>query len=110
MPLGESGATYMEINNRSEQEDRLIGATSGIAARVELHTHHADHSGLVRMHRVKDGLPLPTGTTSVLAHGGHHIMMMGLTRTLSVGDEFTMTLYFEQAAPIAITVPVELPR
>ena len=110
MPLGKSGAAYMEINNRSEREDRLIGASSDIAARVELHAHHADHSGIVRMHHVKDGLPLPEGTTSVLAHGGHHIMMIGLTKTLSVGDEFTMTLYFEHAEPIEITVPVELPR
>jgi len=46
----------------------------------------------------------------MMARGGHHVMFLGLNRPLQDGDEVQLTLEFEKAGDIAVTVPVDLQR
>jgi copper(I)-binding protein len=57
--------------------------------------------------RPVDGVALAAGERVALEPGGLHIMLMGVTRSLAVGDTIAVTLSFEQSAPLAILVPVE---
>ncbi|NCX55288.1 MAG: copper chaperone PCu(A)C [Rhodobacterales bacterium] len=43
-----------------------------------------------------------------LKRGGDHVMFMGLTRSLEHGDKFELTLTFEHAGDVTLTVPVDL--
>lgn len=105
-----SGAAFMVIENSGDTDDRLVDAASEVAARVELHTHTEDDDGVMRMRRVEDGFAVPAGGSHALARGGDHVMFMGLARSLDHGDSVDVTLTFEQAGEIEVTIPVDLER
>lgn len=108
--MSQSGAAFMEIMNQTDTDDRLIDARSEVAERVELHTHQEDANGVMRMIHVEEGFAIAAGETHALARGGDHVMFLGLTRELAHGDELELTLVFEQAGEVTITVPVDLER
>ena len=75
-PAAPTGAAFMTLVNGSDQDDRLIAAQSDAAARVEIHTHVEDASGVMRMVEVEDGIALPAGVSHSLKRGGDHIMFI----------------------------------
>lgn len=105
-----SGAAFMAVTNPTDTDDRILGARSDVAERVELHTHIQTDEGVMRMVEVEEGIPLPAGETVMLQRGGLHVMFLGLTRPLNHGDEIEITLEFETAEPLTVTVPVDLER
>ncbi|MEQ5871289.1 copper chaperone PCu(A)C [Sagittula sp. NFXS13] len=109
-PTAKAGAAFMVIENTGDSDDRLVGAASDIAARVELHTHKDMGEGVMRMMQVEEGFAVPAGGTHALARGGDHVMFMGLKRPMNQGDMVTVTLTFEKAGDIEIDVPVDLER
>lgn len=108
--MAQTGAAFMVIHNHGGPDDRLVGAASDIAARVELHTHEEDTNGVMRMIHVEQGFDLPTDGEIILQRGGHHVMFMGLTAPLEQGDMIDLTLVFEQAGEVTVQVPVDLER
>jgi len=107
-PNAPSAAAFMVLSNEGETPDRLIEVSSDLAKRIELHTHIASDDGVMRMREVEDGFSVPAGGTHRLERGSDHVMMMGLTRALSSGDEVEMTLVFETAGEITVTFLVGL--
>jgi copper(I)-binding protein len=107
--MAQSGAAFMAITNQSDTDDRVLSASSDVADRVELHTHIND-DGVMRMVHVEDGFAVGAGETIMLQRGGMHVMFLGLTRSLAHGDEVDVTLTFETADPVTITIPVDLER
>lgn len=105
--LASTGAVYMDIVNSGEHADRLTHASvaADIAAKVEIHTM-VMNGDMMQMRELEDGLPLAAGSTSSLAAGGNHIMLMGLAGPLNDGESFTITLHFEKAESISISVPI----
>ncbi|ALG89222.1 MULTISPECIES: copper chaperone PCu(A)C [Actibacterium] len=108
--LSQSGAAFMVLKNRADSDDRLVGATSDVAERVELHTHISDAQGVMQMVEVEEGFPIPAGGSHALARGGDHVMFLGLTRPLQQGDVIQVTLSFEKAGDITVDIPVDLQR
>lgn len=109
-PSAISGAAFMTLHNHGDVDDRLIGASSAVADRVELHTHIADDQGVMRMVEVEEGFPLPADGEHVLARGGDHVMFLGITTPFEDGTMVPLTLTFEQAGDVTIEVPVDLQR
>jgi copper(I)-binding protein len=105
-----AGAAFMMIQNTGETDDRLIGVESDAAARVELHTHQVDDSGVAKMVHVEEGFVIPAGETHMLKRGGDHVMFMGLTAPFEQGATVPVTLIFENAGEVEIAVPVDLER
>ncbi|MDO6726073.1 copper chaperone PCu(A)C [Cognatishimia sp. 1_MG-2023] len=105
-----TGAAFLEVHNMGDEEDRLIDVRSDAAAKVELHTHKDMGDGIMKMMHVEEGFAIPAGETHALARGGDHVMLMGLTSRLAHGDEVNVTLVFEKAGEIAVTIPVDLER
>lgn len=105
-----SGAAFMAVTNPTDSDDRIIAARSDVAERVELHTHIQTDEGVMRMVELEEGIPLPAGETVMLQRGGLHVMFLGLTRPLEHGDTVAITLEFETADPLTVTVPVDLER
>ncbi len=106
----QSGAAFMTIENRGDADDRLIGASSDIAARVELHTHEEDDDGVMRMSEVEDGFAIPAGGSYSLERGGAHVMLMGIDAPFEDGETIALSLEFEHAGPVEVEVPVDLSR
>lgn len=100
-----TGAVYMALTNTGDTADRLVGATTDVAAAVEIHETH-DDDGIMRMRPLPDGLEVPAGETVVLEPGGLHLMLIGLTHDLEPDASFTITLDFEIAGPIDVPVTV----
>ena len=108
--MSKAGAAFMMIKNTGDEDDQLIGVSSDVAKRTELHTHKDDGNGNMQMLHVKEGFAVPAGGMHMLARGGDHVMMMGLNRGLEHGDVVTITLTFEKAGEVALDVPVDLER
>lgn len=51
------GGAFMKIHNDEAKQDFLLGGSSPVADRVEVHTHINDN-GVMRMREVKGGVPL----------------------------------------------------
>ena len=97
------------IRNRGEQADRLVGASTPVAARVELHRMTLDN-GVMRMREVAF-IELPPKSDTPLRHGGAcHLMLIDLKRPLKDGERFDLTLQFERAGARTVQVWVQSPR
>ena len=99
------GAFYMTITNTGDAPDRLVSVQTDVASNVEIHDVVMD-GGVMQMMPQLDGVEIPAGGELVLAPGGYHVMLIGLTESLLNGDAFTATLTFETAGEVEITVPV----
>lgn len=109
-PMAISGAAFMAVTNPTDTDDRIVAATSDVAERVELHTHIQNSDGVMQMVHLEDGIPLPAGETVLLQRGGLHVMFLGLRQPFNDGDEITVTLEFDHAEPLTVTIPVDLQR
>lgn len=97
------GAAYLTITGGSSR-DRLVGADTDRASMVQLHT--VEESGGVATMREVDGVPVPAGRKVVMAPGGTHIMLMGLSQALVAGETFALQLRFENAGTLVVQVTV----
>ncbi|HER35542.1 MAG TPA: copper chaperone PCu(A)C [Halothiobacillaceae bacterium] len=102
-----NGAAYLEIRNAGSQSDWLLGAESPVAMATHIHETTMD-GGVMRMRPV-EGLEIPAGGTVSLRPQGLHIMFMKLHAPLSEGESIALTLVFERAGRIELTVPVAGP-
>jgi periplasmic copper chaperone A len=104
MPAGANGVVYLTITDQGEP-DTLIGVSSAVAAKAELHESFDDH-GVMKMRPVASLLVTPDKPVT-LAPGGYHIMLIGLKRSLVAGTGFPITLTFSKAGQVTTTVRVE---
>ncbi|KAA2312351.1 copper chaperone PCu(A)C [Pseudooceanicola sediminis] len=109
-PTAKSGAIFMTLRNTGPGDDRLIGASTPIAARAELHSTTQGADGVVSMARMDDGLMVGAGCAALLGRGADHLMLMGLTGGMTQGARFPLTLSFEKAGDLTVDVPVDMNR
>ena len=62
--------------------------------------------GEMTMQELVDGLALTAGETVTFEPGSYHVMLLDLVEPLEVGDEIDLTLEFEQAGSVSLTVEV----
>jgi periplasmic copper chaperone A len=101
-----TGAVYMTIDNKSATVDRLTGVSSEVADKLQIHEMKVQN-GVMQMREITGGLPISAGSSVVLKPGGYHVMLFGLKKPLTAGETFPLTLTFEQAGNISVTVPVQ---
>lgn len=99
----ENGAAYVTLI--AGTPDRLTGATTPVAAKVELHEVIHDN-GIMRMRELEGGLALEPGRKVTLAPGGYHLMLTGLKHQLKPGESFPLTLSFAAEPAVTVTVTV----
>jgi copper(I)-binding protein len=107
---GPHGNAYLRgIKNSGAQADRLLSASSPLAARVELHRLKPDAHGL-RGQQV-EAIVLPPKSVTRLRHtGDYQLTLIGLKQALKDGDRFDLTLNFEHAGSQTVKVWVQTPR
>ncbi len=99
-------AVYLTLVGGS-QADRLVGAETPRAGMAQIHVV-SEAEGMARM-RQTEGVDVPAHKSVALAPQGTHIMLMDLPRPLVAGERFPLTLQFEQAGKIGISVEVRAP-
>lgn len=97
---GPTAAVYLDLLNNAPEPDRLVGASSPLAQRIEFH-EHGESAGVMTMAAVPD-IPLPSGETVRLAPGGRHLMLFGLAQPLRPGQRLALTLVFERAGTLTV--------
>jgi len=96
---------YLTIENRGVQPDRLLSASSGAAAKVEIH-QMSMQDGIMTMRPREDGLAIAPEATVTLEPGGDHIMFIGLTAPFEEGQRVPVSLNFERAGKIETSFEV----
>ena len=101
-----TGAVYMTLDNKSGNADRLTGASSDVADKLQIHEMKVEN-GVMKMREIAGGLSIPAGRSVALKPGSYHVMLIGLKKPLTAGENFPLTLTFEKAGNISVTVPVQ---
>jgi len=73
------GGAFMKIHNDEAKQDFLVGGSSPVAERIEVHTHV----------------------------NGYHVMFMGLKKPLKEGEKVPVTLKFKNAKPQTVQLEVK---
>ncbi len=99
------GGGYLTIANKGTAPDRLIGGTSDVADKVEVH-EMSMANGVMTMRALDGGLTIEPGKTVSLAPGGLHLMLLGLKAPLKQGQAVPVTLTFEKAGAVKLSLDV----
>ena len=96
-PNAKLAAGYLTVVNAGAA-DRLVGASSPAAARVETHVTIKD-GDIFRMRQVEH-YDVPANGRLELRPVGAHLMLVGLKRPLREGEKVPLTLRFEKAGEV----------
>ena len=100
------GAGYLTIENKGATADKLVGVSGDVSPRIEVH-EMSMNNGVMKMRPVDGGLTIDPGKTVKLGPGGFHLMIMDLKNPLKQGDKLPLTLQFEKAGKVAVTLDVQ---
>jgi periplasmic copper chaperone A len=101
-----NSAAYMMLTNYTDADAALVGASSEVAAAVEIHLSSMGADGTMKMEQ-QESVAIPAGAALELKPGSYHVMFIGLTKDLDVGDEVTLTLHFDGYDDVTLTIPVQ---
>jgi copper(I)-binding protein len=111
LPGTTTGAAYIAaLENTGAKPDKLLRATTPVAASVELHTMSVDAQGVMRMREIDGVVLAPKAPLRMRPGMGMHFMLVGLKRPLKEGETFPMSLQFERAGKVEVTFYVQTSR
>jgi copper(I)-binding protein len=112
-----TSAVYVKLTNGTGIDDALVSVSTPATPTAEIHevslvsAAPAESSGMgggmMGMHPIEK-LPLPAGQTVELKPGSFHIMLIDVPEPLKDGSTIEVTLTFEKAPPLTLTVPVKM--
>jgi len=97
---------YLTIENKGSAPDRLIGGSADVSDKVQVH-EMSMNNGVMTMRQLDKGLAIEPGKTVRLAPGGYHLMMLDLKSPLKQGDKLPVTLEFEKAGKVKLSLDVQ---
>ncbi|NQD94451.1 copper chaperone PCu(A)C [Pseudomonas sp. CrR25] len=103
-PVAPTAAAYFVVRNQGEQTDRLLAVQTPVAGKAEMHEHlHAD--GVMKMQQVQS-VEVPAGGEVRFEPMGYHVMLFNLQQQAKDGERFPLTLTFEKAGAVEVSVAV----
>lgn len=103
-PGARIGVGFMRLKNAGAAAERVVGATSPMASRVEIHV--TTREGDVMKMRQVHSFEIPAGGSFELKPGGAHLMLMGLQRPLAKGERVPLTLKLESGGELSVELGV----
>jgi periplasmic copper chaperone A len=97
-------AIYLTVKDTGPRADALLGATSPVAPVVLLMTEN-DHGSFDSMGPLRE-LRVPAHGQASLVPGRDHVMLEQPSVAFKVGETVPVTLRFERAGTVTISVPV----
>lgn len=104
--MATEASVYLVLQHRGTTADTLTGIWSPEASGAML--HRTVSNGGVQQMEMLAALVIPPAATEVLAPGGTHIMLTGLTRRPVAGESFPLRLRFARAGEFVIA-PMVVP-
>ena len=98
-------SAYMTLKNSNEKSVTLIGASSKISPRIEIHEHSMT-GGMMSMRQV-DTIVIKSKDSVVLQPSGLHLMLFDIPEPLKAGDMVTITLHFSSQPDVDVQLPVK---
>ncbi|MCZ7569458.1 MAG: SCO family protein [Ardenticatenaceae bacterium] len=102
--VGNVTAAFLTIVNTGDQADALTSTQSEVAETVEIHATQME-GDVMRMRPIAR-LEVPAGGQVQAAPGGLHFMLIGLTRSLEVGERIPLVLHFERGGDVVVEAEV----
>ena len=103
-PSQTTTAAYMVIENNTDKEVILEGASTDVAGMTHLHQMgHKD--GMMTMGSAGE-IHIPSKGKATLEPGGLHLMLMDLKKPLNKGDQVPLTLNFQGGNNIVVNADV----
>jgi copper(I)-binding protein len=102
--MANAGAGFFTLSNGGEA-DRLLAFKTDACSQPELHTH-VEENGMMMMRKV-EAIDVPAGGEVMLKPGGLHLMFIGLAKPLVEGETVAVTLVFEKAGEVALSLPIK---
>lgn len=99
-----AGVVYVTVTD-SGAPTTLVSVSTPIAAQAQMH-QSLMQNGMMEMLPVTS-LPIAPGKPISFSPGGYHIMLTGLTKPLSPGQTFPLTLTFADGGKVTTTVTVQ---
>ena len=105
--LAKTGAVYLSIDNQSKKNVTLLAVSvdSSVASDAQLHETLMEEE-MMQMREATNGFAIPSGSTLEFLPGGKHIMLIGLGKPLITGEQFVLSLKFENNK--VMRVPIEV--
>jgi copper(I)-binding protein len=104
-PGAKTGLVFFSIDNASKASERLLRASTPVAAGVVLH-QMAQSGGMMTM-RAVPSLEIGPGMKLELGPGAYHLMLIDLKQPLRAGERFPLTLTFQRIGTVTTMVTVE---
>jgi len=98
---GQTGAGFMTLKNPDAKVDTLVKVESPLARTVQI--HQSSMSGGMAGMKQLTTLPVPAGGSVTFAPGGYHLMLIGLSKAVKLGDGVPATLTFASGAKVKTT-------
>lgn len=105
---GSNGVVYLVIKNRGGAADRLLRAQTDACEVTEIHETIMEGDRMT-MQPAENGIGIPARGSVKLEPRGRHIMLMGLKRSLAVGDSIELHLDFEKSGAKTVFSTVRQP-
>ena len=100
-------AAYFSIQNQSDTDQTLVGASADFVAKAEIHNHILVDD-MMSMKQQSEVVIQP-GETVSFSPGGLHIMLFGLKQPLREGQSVVFSLQTKEGKLISVTAKVALP-
>ncbi len=104
IPGSNISSAYMKITNKDEKTVTLLGASSNISPRVEIH-QHTMVGDLMRMRKL-DAVIIKANEQIILQPSGLHFMLFDVKKPLKPQQEVELTLRFSDKKTVTIKMPV----
>ncbi len=103
-----SDTTMGDMSGDDMGSDTTMGDMSGddMGSDTTMGDMSGDDMGEMTMQELVDGLALTAGETVEFEPGSYHVMLLDLAEPLAVGDKIDLTLEFQQAGSVSLTVEV----
>lgn len=109
LPQAKVAGGYLTITNTGTAPDRLLGGSSAAAKAVQVHQMQMV-GDMMKMSQVEGGLEIPAGGSVTLDPGGYHLMLMDIAQPLKADECLALTLKFEKAGEVPVTLAIGAPN
>jgi hypothetical protein len=105
-----NSAFFFQLENSGDKADTLIAAKFEHAEKVELHETFKKENDMMGMRAVKS-VAVPAKSTVMFKPRDLHIMLLGLTKDIKIGETYGLKLVFKKAGEIKVNAVVrDMPK
>ncbi|MBF7068520.1 copper chaperone PCu(A)C [Campylobacter volucris] len=99
-PNAKATAFFLEIQNKSNKDIKLIKANNSLSDTTEIHDHIMENGKkmMVQIHQII----IKANSSAILKPGGMHIMALNLKQNVTENTKASLTLYFDDNTTIKL--------